>query len=38
MKGLVFVEVLERVLYAIHELKKASATHIKIGNNPSKLH
>jgi MoaA/NifB/PqqE/SkfB family radical SAM enzyme len=30
MKGLVFSEVLERVLYAIHELKKVSDTHIKI--------
>ncbi len=30
MKGLVFKEVLERVLYTIHKLKKASATHIKI--------
>jgi MoaA/NifB/PqqE/SkfB family radical SAM enzyme len=30
MKGLVFKETLERVLYAIHELKKASDTHIKI--------
>lgn len=32
MKGLVFEEALERVLYAIHELKKNSATHIKINS------
>jgi len=30
MQGLVFNEVLERVLYAIHELKRVSDTHIKI--------
>lgn len=30
MKRLVFNDVLERVTYAVHELKKASATHIKI--------
>jgi molybdenum cofactor biosynthesis enzyme MoaA len=30
MKGLVFQEVLERVVYAISELKQASGTHIKI--------
>ncbi len=30
MKGLVFKDVVERVLYAIHELKKTSTTYIKI--------